>query len=77
MPITALVFPDVGVAEKKQQRGRGCVQCLCIRKGQMAFSHRGSKFEIYENNLMSECHIRYGGYGGIAEVEVLHQNYIC
>ena len=25
-----------------------------------------SKFEIYENNLMSEYHIRYGGYGGIA-----------
>ena len=26
----------------------------------------GSKFEVYENNLMSEYHIRYGGYGGIA-----------
>jgi len=26
----------------------------------------GSKFEIYENNLLSEYHIRYGGYGGIA-----------
>jgi len=26
----------------------------------------GSKFAIYENNLMSEYHIRYGGYGGIA-----------
>ncbi|MBW4597773.1 MAG: Tn3 family transposase [Brasilonema angustatum HA4187-MV1] len=26
----------------------------------------GSKFEIYENNLHSEYHIRYGGYGGIA-----------
>lgn len=26
----------------------------------------GSKFEIYENNLMTEYHIRYGGYGGIA-----------
>jgi Tn3 transposase DDE domain len=26
----------------------------------------GSKFEIYENNLNSEYHIRYGGYGGIA-----------
>ena len=25
----------------------------------------GSKFEIYENNLLSEYHIRYGGYGGI------------
>ncbi|MUG98939.1 Tn3 family transposase [Scytonema sp. UIC 10036] len=26
----------------------------------------GSKFEVYENNLHSEYHIRYGGYGGIA-----------
>jgi TnpA family transposase len=26
----------------------------------------GTKFAIYENNLMSEYHIRYGGYGGIA-----------
>ena len=26
----------------------------------------GSKFAIYENNLISEYHIRYGGYGGIA-----------
>jgi len=26
----------------------------------------GSKFELYENNLHSEYHIRYGGYGGIA-----------
>ncbi|NJP12656.1 MAG: Tn3 family transposase [Cyanobacteria bacterium CRU_2_1] len=26
----------------------------------------GSKFTIYENNLISEYHIRYGGYGGIA-----------
>lgn len=26
----------------------------------------GSKFELYENNLQSEYHIRYGGYGGIA-----------
>jgi TnpA family transposase len=25
----------------------------------------GSKFQIYENSLMSEYHIRYGGYGGI------------
>ena len=27
---------------------------------------RGSKFELFENNLLSEYHIRYGGYGGIA-----------
>ena len=26
----------------------------------------GSKFEVYENNLLSEYHICYGGYGGIA-----------
>lgn len=26
----------------------------------------GSQVAIYENNLMSEYHIRYGGYGGIA-----------
>jgi len=26
----------------------------------------GSKFQLYESNLMSEYHIRYGGYGGIA-----------
>ena len=26
----------------------------------------GCKFETYENNLLSEYHIRYGGYGGIA-----------
>lgn len=26
----------------------------------------GSKFEVYKNNLLSEYHIRYGGYGGIA-----------
>jgi TnpA family transposase len=26
----------------------------------------GTKYELYEENLMSEYHIRYGGYGGIA-----------
>lgn len=26
----------------------------------------GTKFDIYENNLVAEYHIRYGGYGGIA-----------
>ncbi len=31
----------------------------------------GSKFEIYENNLHSEYHIRYGGYGGIALMRVV------
>jgi TnpA family transposase len=25
----------------------------------------GSKWDVYENNLLSEYHIRYGGYGGI------------
>ena len=26
----------------------------------------GTHYELYENNLMGERHIRYGGYGGIA-----------
>lgn len=26
----------------------------------------GTKFDLYEQNLLSEYHIRYGGYGGIA-----------
>ena len=26
----------------------------------------GTKIDLYENNLISEYHIRYGGYGGIA-----------
>jgi TnpA family transposase len=26
----------------------------------------GTKWDIYENNLLAEYHIRYGGYGGIA-----------
>ncbi|AUB35300.1 Transposase, TnpA family (plasmid) [Nostoc flagelliforme CCNUN1] len=26
----------------------------------------GTKYELYEDNLLSEYHIRYGGYGGIA-----------
>lgn len=25
----------------------------------------GTKFDLYEENLLSEYHIRYGGYGGI------------
>ena len=33
----------------------------------------GSKFEIYDNNLISEYHIRYGGYGGIAYHHVSDQ----
>lgn len=33
----------------------------------------GSKFEIYENNLRSEYHIRYRGYGGIAYHHVSDQ----
>jgi TnpA family transposase len=37
----------------------------CWGTGQRAAAD-GSKFEIYENNLLSEYHIRYGGYGGIA-----------
>jgi TnpA family transposase len=26
----------------------------------------GTKYDLYEQNLLSEYHIRYGGYGGIA-----------
>lgn len=26
----------------------------------------GTKWDLYENNLLSEHHIRYGGWGGIA-----------
>ena len=33
----------------------------------------GSKFETYENNLLSEYHIRYRGYGGIAYTHVSDQ----
>lgn len=33
----------------------------------------GSKFETYENNLLSEYHIRYQGYGGIAYTHVSDQ----
>ncbi|MEL6855637.1 MAG: Tn3 family transposase, partial [Cyanobacteria bacterium J06607_13] len=33
----------------------------------------GTKFEIYENNLLSEYHIRYQGYGGIAYTHVSDQ----
>ncbi|HEY4084117.1 MAG TPA: Tn3 family transposase [Burkholderiaceae bacterium] len=30
----------------------------------------GTKFELYEKNLLSEYHIRYGGYGGIGYYHV-------
>ena len=30
----------------------------------------GTKWDIYENNLLAEYHIRYGGYGGIAYYHV-------
>jgi len=30
----------------------------------------GTKWDLYENNLLSEYHIRYGGYGGIAYYHV-------
>ena len=30
----------------------------------------GTKWELYEQNLMSEYHIRYGGYGGIGYYHV-------
>lgn len=30
----------------------------------------GTQWNLYENNLLSESHIRYGGYGGIAYYHV-------
>ncbi|ANV84116.1 transposase [Picosynechococcus sp. PCC 7003] len=36
----------------------------------------GSKFEVYDNNLMAEYHLRYKGYGGIAYHHVC-DNYIA
>lgn len=36
----------------------------------------GTQWNLYENNLLSECHIRYGGYGGIAYYHV-SDNYIA
>jgi TnpA family transposase len=31
----------------------------------------GTKWDLYEQNLLSEYHIRYGGYGGIGYYHVL------
>ena len=45
---------------------------LCWGTGKQAAAD-GSKFEIYDNNLISEYHIRYGGYGGIAYHHVSDQ----
>ena len=36
----------------------------------------GTQYTVYEGNLFSECHIRYGGYGGIAYFHV-SDNYIA
>jgi len=36
----------------------------------------GTKYDIYEENLLAEYHIRYGGYGGIAYHHV-SDNYIA
>jgi len=36
----------------------------------------GTQWDLYENNLLSERHIRYGGYGGIAYYHV-SDNYIA
>ena len=30
----------------------------------------GTKWDLYEQNLLSEYHIRYGGYGGISYYHV-------
>lgn len=34
----------------------------------------GTKWDPYEQNLLSEYHIRYGGYGGIDYYQVSDQN---
>jgi len=36
----------------------------------------GTKWEMYEQNLLAEYHIRYGGYGGIGYYHV-SDNYIA
>ncbi len=36
----------------------------------------GTKWDLYENNLLSEYHVRYGGYGGIGYYHV-SDNYIA
>ena len=36
----------------------------------------GTKWDLYENNLLSEYHIRYGGWGGVAYYHV-SDNYIA
>ena len=44
-------------------------------KGQAAIAD-GTHFELVENNLMGERHIRYGGYGGIAYHHI-SDNYVA
>ena len=44
----------------------------CWGSGERAAAD-GTKFETYENNLLSEYHIRYQGYGGIAYTHVSDQ----
>ncbi len=36
----------------------------------------GTKWDLYENNFLSEYHVRYGGYGGIGYHHV-SDNYIA
>ena len=36
----------------------------------------GTKYDMYDQNLMAEYHIRYGGYGGIAYHHVA-DNYVA
>lgn len=38
--------------------------------GQVIASADGTKWNLYEQNLLSEYHIRYGGYGGIGYYHV-------
>ena len=41
----------------------------CWGSGKHA-SADGMKWDLYERNLLSECHVRYGGYGGIGYYHV-------
>lgn len=50
---------------KRWLAGYLCVKSRIHRDGTAAAAD-GTKFDLYEENLISEYHIRYGGYGGIA-----------
>ena len=43
-----------------------CLTCLSLWGDGTTAAADGTKYDLYEQNLLSEYHIRYGGYGGIA-----------